>query len=179
MSGGLSLKMEIDDEELKKYLKEMERRGENLRPLLKRYSVLMLRSFALNFRSEGRPRRWKSLAPNTIAGRRKGSKRVLQNTGRLRLSATSKSGSDNVHHMTADSLRMGTKMRIASYHQYGTNPYTILPRNKKLLSFMTTSGRVFARSVRHPGLPARPFIMIHREDEQAMMEQALEYMTKD
>jgi len=176
---GIEIKVEIEDEALQALLDQMASRGKNLRPLLKRYRVLMTRSFSLNFKNEGRPRKWKSLTPNTVAGRRKKSRRILQDTGRLRLSATSQSAPDNITQYRADALKMGTRMKIAPYHQYGTKPYTIVPKNRKALSFMTADGRIFTKRVRHPGLPARPFIMIQREDEEAMLKVALDYMTEE
>ena len=176
---GIDLKVTIEDKELKRSLREMELRGKNLTPFLKKAQVVMTRSFALNFKNEGRPNRWKQLSPNTVAGRRKGSKRILQDKGRLRMSTLSKSAQGNITHFSKDSLKMGSRLKIAPFHQYGTRPYTIVPRNAKALSFMTAGGRIFAKRVKHPGLNARPFVMIQREDEETLMKAALDHMTEE
>lgn len=176
MSSGLSITMEIDDKAFKQYMAEIVERGEDLRPYLKRAGLLMMRSFDQNFRSQGRPQRWRKLAPNTIAGRRKGSSRILQDSGRLRMSTMSKTAPGNIYRMTPNSLRMGSRMTIAAYHQYGTKPYDIVPRNKKVLRFMTTSGVTYASVVHHPGLVARPFVLFQTEDVRDLTEMAGNYM---
>jgi phage gpG-like protein len=128
----------------------------------------MFRSFDLNFKRQGRPRKWKALSRNTIASRRKFSKKVLQDTGRLRMSVMARSAPGNIYKLTSDSLKMGSRMKIAGWHQWGTEPYTIVPKNKTILRFMTPGGPVFAKQVKHPGLPARPFVLIQNEDVRAM-----------
>lgn len=176
---GISLSIEIKSDDLKRLLKEMEIRGKNLTPLFKKFAILMTRSFNDNFREEGRPRKWKALSKNTVAGRRKKSNRILQDKGFLRQSVLARSGPGNIRKFTKDSLTMGTRNKVAAWHQRGTKPYTIVPRNKKALSFMTASGRVFVAKVNHPGLVARPFILIQREDEDAMVKVTLDHMVQE
>lgn len=44
-------------------------------------------------------------------------------------------------------------------HEFGgQRPYVILPKNAKALAFMMNGKQVFAKSVFHPPLPARPFM---------------------
>lgn len=50
---------------------------------------------------------------------------------------------------------IGTNVKYAGAHEYGTKPYTIRPRNGRVLRFLGRNGPVFARFVNHPGLPAR------------------------
>ena len=166
---GIAIRVEVDDKEFKKYMSQAIRRGKNLKPPLKRCGMVMLRSFSDNFKRGGRPKRWKRLTPNTIAGRRKQSKKVLQDTGKLRMSTLSKVAPGNIHRQGENSLVMGSNLKIAQYHQWGTKPYTIVPKNRKVLRFMTATGPAFARKVNHPGLPARPFIMIQDEDVKAFV----------
>lgn len=173
---GISLSVTIQDDQLKLLLKTMEKKGQNLSPLFKKFAIIMTRSFADNFRQEGRPRKWKALSKNTVAGRRKKSSRILQDKGFLRQSALSRSAQGNIRRVTKDSLKMGSNQKTAAWHQRGTKPYVIVPRNKKALSFMTASGRVFAKKVNHPGLVARPFILIQQEDEEAMTKVTLDHM---
>lgn len=110
--------------------------------------------FKTGGKAEGRILRWRKLRPNTVASRRKKSKKILQDTGRLRMSFVYK-----VHH-SAQWVDMGTADKRAPWHHHGTRgPYPI-PRTpktgKKAIRFMTPSGPRFAKQVMHPGLPARP-----------------------
>jgi phage gpG-like protein len=175
----VDLQVEIRDEELKKLIKDLERAGKDLTPALKRSGVHMISSFDKNFKQQGRPQRWKPLSPNTIAARRKGSSAILQDKGLLRMSMLSRAARGNIYRLTKDSLVMGSNLKIAPYHQYGTQPYIIRPRTKKLLRFKTAQGWAFARLVHHPGLPARPFALIQPEDETALAEIFADHMVSE
>lgn len=175
---GLEIQVEIQDKELKLLLKAMERRGKDLKPYFKKVAILMTRSFGENFKREGRPKKWKALSKNTVAGRRKGSSRILQDKGLLRLSVMSTAAAGNIRKVSKDSLKMGTQQKTAEWHQFGTKPYVIQPKSKQALSFMTASGRVFVKKVNHPGLVSRPFVMIQTEDELAMAKLAMDHMTE-
>ena len=50
---------------------------------------------------------------------------------------------------------IGTNVKYAGAHEFGTKPFSIRPRAGKVLRFATPRGVVFARMVKHPGLPAR------------------------
>ena len=176
---GIDVKLTIDDEAFQRYMRQAAGRAQNLSPFFRQASMIMYRSFALNFKREGRPKRWARLRPNTVAGRRKGSKRILQDKGMLRMSVISRAAPDNVYQMGRDYLKMGTKSKIASFHQEGTPPYDIVPKNKSFLRFMTTSGYVFSKLVHHPGLPARPLVMIQDEDAKDITELAGEHVVGD
>ncbi len=173
---GIDIKMEIDDKEFRRYMRQAARRAMNLAPFFRQAGMIMFRSFAKNFKAEGRPRRWKKLSPNTVAGRRKGSKRILQDTGKLRMSVMARSAPDNVYQMGKDYLKMGTKSKIASFHQDGTRPYDIVPRNKSVLRFMTAQGVRYSKRVHHPGLDARPFVLIQNEDARDITKLAGEHV---
>jgi len=164
----VDLQVTIKDEELKRTIARAERTLSDLTPMLKRSGVHMISSFDKNFKAQGRPQKWKPLAPNTVINRRKGSSVVLQDTGRLRMSVLSRVAPGNIYKLTKNSLRMGSALKVAAWHQYGTPPYLIRPKTKKFLRFQTTSGIVFTKLVRHPGLAARPFVLIHPADERAM-----------
>lgn len=105
-----------------------------------------------NFQQEGIERKWKPLSPNTIAGRRKGSSRPLQNTGHLRASWTQSGGNPKV---LGDTVSVTSNVKYAPFHEFGTKPYVILPKNKKMLAFKTAGGMRFAKKVNHPGVPQR------------------------
>lgn len=50
---------------------------------------------------------------------------------------------------------ISTDDEIFAYQNDGTEPHTILPRQKRLLRFQAGGGTVFARRVRHPGTKAQ------------------------
>jgi len=54
-------------------------------------------------------------------------------------------------------VQVGTDVVYARAIEYGTSPHTIYPRSKKAL--MWPGARHPVRSVRHPGSPARPFLL--------------------
>lgn len=97
--------------------------------------------------------RWARMSPNTIFVRpvRSSSHHFSSNfAARLKQSLTSRVG--------AVQVSVGTQQKFARFHHFGTDPKTFGPKNKAALRFQTAGGLVFAKSVRHPGLPARPLI---------------------
>lgn len=110
--------MTIDDGGLAMMLDSMIRKVKNLRPLLKQFQVLMIRSLDLNFRYEGRPRKWAPLQKATM--KRKRSTGILKDTGRLRLSVSMETARGNITRFTSDSLKMGTSIPYAKFLQEGT-----------------------------------------------------------
>lgn len=63
--------------------------------------------------------------------------------------------SPRITHVGGRSVTVGTDRPYAAYHQFGTGPYVIRARTKKALHW--PGARHPVKSVRHPGLPARPF----------------------
>lgn len=163
--------------ELAGYLDKMARQGKDMTGLMKRFSIIMFSSFAKNFKQQGRPTPWKGLAPSTIAARRKGSSRILEDTGRLRMSVMSRTAPGNIFRMSKDSLVMGSNLIYAQWQQEGTKPYVIRPKRAKALKIPTANGVIFRAFANHPGLPARPFVMIHMQDLDSMERTALNWMT--
>jgi phage gpG-like protein len=106
-----------------------------------------------NFRAEGLEQRWRPLSPNTVAQRRRGSSKTLQDTGRLRMSFTRAAGNPKI---LGDTVRVTSNVAYAPFHEFGTGPYTIRPKKPGgRLAFRTASGMVFAKQVNHPGVPKR------------------------
>jgi phage virion morphogenesis protein len=103
-----------------------------------------------NFRREGalQGAPWRKLSRNTLIKKRGSG--ILVNEGRLKES----------FHMTIgdDEVAVGTSDPLAPYHEFGTRPYTITAKRKKMLKFQTVGGTVFAKQVRHPGLPQRKML---------------------
>lgn len=164
----IKLEFRIDDKEFQKYIREAIDRGKDLRPALKQSGVAMMRSFADNFLEDGRPEKWKPLAENTIAQRRKKSRRVLQDTRRLMMSTISRVAEGNVYKLRKYELEMGTNLKIGPWHQFGTKPYTIDPKSAPQLVIPIPGAPIFAKRVNHPGIEPRPFVMIQREDEKTI-----------
>jgi len=52
----------------------------------------------------------------------------------------------------------GTRDQRAPFHHFGTRPYEIRARTKKVMVFQTPEGPVFRRKVQHPGITARPLL---------------------
>jgi len=160
----VGIKMDIDARQFDDIMTKLSLRTKDLKPPLKRSGVWMHRSFAANFREEGRPR-WKSLSWNTITNRKNMSSRPLQDKGLLRQSVMTKTAQGNIYRLRNDSLTMGSNMSYAGYQQFGTVTHRILPRAKKVIKFMSGDMKpVFTRRVNHPGIPARPFVMFQDED---------------
>lgn len=57
--------------------------------------------------------------------------------------------------LTDDRVEVGTDRPYAPYHQFGADPYTIRPKNKKALAWPGAAHPV--GKVNHPGFPPRPF----------------------
>lgn len=152
-------------------IQRMAKEGGNKSVLHQRYGIETLKWVDKNFSSKGQlAGGWKPLSPNTIAGRRKGSSMPLQDTGGMRRSFTMK--------FDANEARVGSAMQIAEYHEKGTGPYVIKPKdpngvlafraafatNRVANSFSSTRTKktfrkgeayAFAKEVHHPGLPSR------------------------
>lgn len=103
-----------------------------------------------NFEQGGIEHPWAPLAASTIAGRRKGSSSILQDTGRLKQSFVVDARA------TSGFVDVGTRDPRAGWHHFGTAPYEIRPRGRSPLTFLTAGGeRMFRRHVHHPGLTPR------------------------
>lgn len=93
---------------------------------------------------------------------------ILIARGDLRDSAVQLGKAGHIHRIDGTRLEEGTQHYLAEWHQDGTKPYTIRPRRARMLRFVTTHGVVKASVVHHPGLPARPFILMQKEDVDAI-----------
>lgn len=158
-----------------------------------RFGIQALNWINENFRAQGGllvTGPWAKLRPNTVAGRRRGSSLILQDTGAAGLKGS--------YQMNFDSQKavVGSADPKALWHGKGTKgPYDIYPRNAKALAFpaagpfssvatkkLRTSkvkfsfssiatrrtyragqNFILAKHVVHPGLPARRMLPIERE----------------
>lgn len=156
---------EINTQALHMSLEELESRLKNRRPLMANLGRIMANAVDDNFAANGRPG-WKPLK----YPRPRGGSGILQDSGRLRNSMTT--------HADNRAAVVGTNLAYAAIHHYGgqTRPHTIRPKNGKALAF---GGRVY-KKVNHPGskIPARPFMTLQPEDEQALAEAVADYLNR-
>ena len=157
--------------------------GGNRAELHMRYGIQAMNWIDRNFRAQGgllATGPWAKLRPNTIAGRRKNTSLVLQDSGQMRQS----------YQMNFDSQKavVGSADPKALWHGKGTKPYTIRPKTAKALAFPVAEGGravtvavrlqsarhgtgkyrkgqklAFAQEVHHPGLPARRMLPTEQE----------------
>ena len=151
-------------------------RGGGRSALHARYAVIASQWIDKNFQSQGAlSGGWRPLKPNTLAGRRMGSGRILQNNRFLQASFMPK--------WNENEAVVGSPVFYALFHEKGTKgspetPYPIRPKkpggflrfkvatrfgartvtlkSAKKITLPFAEGReVFAREVMHPGLPIR------------------------
>lgn len=169
----MTLRVHIDDGDVRRYLHQLAARGK--RPPLRRIAVIMQASVSRNFQAGGRPEPWQRLRPNTLAGRQRGGNQPLQDTGALQ-----KSVQQRIFY--PDNVVVYSEHDVAPYHQFGTRPYIIRPRQPGGLLRFPVAGsggqKSFrsAREVRHPGLPARPFIVWQDEDVSLVEKTLLDFL---
>lgn len=165
MSEGVRLSVKLDDSLLRPYLKEMARRGKDVRPYFKRLGAWMaFRSVATTFKQQGRPK-WKKLGDFTIAMRhwraespnasphRAFSTRILIDKGDLKKSFTFRARPKR--------LDVGTAHKNADVHQFGKS---------------IKAPRWWKRT--KVDVPKRQLIGIHPEDEKKAVEFAIRYLEK-
>lgn len=157
-------------EKLKKQNKEL---VEKRIDFLKRVAVIMFQSVMQNFREEGTDKeKWEPLSPVTIAMRqrkKKGSVKILQDTGRLRNSIFPVIGYNYA--------AVGTNVEYAKIHQFGGKiripAMTILPVRKKALRFVIDGEEVFAKKAEIPArtvkIPKRPFLWLRENHKERII----------
>lgn len=127
-------------DKLFKRIGRMQRDLKDTQRALRASGVLMLGSVEKNFKAQGRPEKWKSLAPATVARRRtgkgKGSAQILIDTARLK-------NSPDIQ-VNDDSVEIGTNTIYAKRQHFGYE------------------GKEGKRG--HSKTPARPFLMFQEED---------------
>ena len=159
--------MKLDEGNLRPYLKQMEKRGMDLRPYWKRLGAWMaFRSVATTFKQQGRPK-WDKLSDYTIAIRRwkadpkskfKGTrpaftKKILIVSGDLKKSFTFKARPKR--------LDVGTNYINADRHQFG---------------YWAAAPKRWERPMCK--IPKRQLIAIHPEDEEKAVTLAIRYLEK-
>lgn len=153
----------VEDKRVLDALSRLAAKGGNLQPLMQDIGEIILLSTKLNFEQQGRPTPWKKSRRAEQTGGQ-----TLSDTGRLRNSFTIDAGSDHV--------TVGTDVDYAPYLQFGTKPRIIRPNKAKALKI---SGIGFRKKVKHPGMPARPFLLIQDNDVQKIIQAIESYMSTE
>jgi len=144
-----SIEIKIDDAELQNVLGDLILKTQNLRPLMKNISGIIMDSVEENFEKDGRPDKWQELAKSTIKQRKKKGHwpgRILQVRGELASSITS--------YYDSDSAIVGTNKVYAAIHQFGGDA----GRGKKVK------------------IPARPYLVIDNKNAKIMLLRIKEYL---
>jgi phage virion morphogenesis protein len=108
------IRLYVDESGLRDVLERLADRVSDLEPAMRRVAGHLADAVEEQFASEGRPK-WPPLAPSTIRQRARKGKwpgKILQVTGRLAASITTRSG--------AREAAVGTAVEYGVYHQLGT-----------------------------------------------------------
>lgn len=177
---GAKLVIDVQSASAMAVLTERAKALRDTRPLTEAIAVILRKSLGDQFSKGGNPI-WVPLAPSTVAAKRalglpsrtsKGNipRRLMQRgqfgpggiliaSGALRDSYRRKGAKGHFEETTNTTVRVGSRLPYAIFHQKGTRAYIIRARFqhlKRSLMFVGSGGQtVFARTVHHPGLPKR------------------------
>ena len=143
------IEIKLNNKEIERYLLELAKKAENLRPVMKNIAGILAYSTEENFKSEGRPDKWKDLADSTKKQREKNGHwpgQILQVTGQL-------ASSINTYYDN-DSAVIGSNLEYAAIHQLGGQT----GKNKSV------------------DIPARPYILLQQEDEKNIIDVITDYL---
>ncbi len=150
------IEIQINTEAMERALDKAAAGLQDTEPLMRMVAARLHRAVDDNFSAGGRPK-WAGI-------KRPG--QVLVDTGHLRNSITEQSDSH--------SAVVGTNVSYAPYLHYGTQPYTIRPKKQKRLYW--AGARHPVKQVQHPGLKARPFMMLADGDEADLVDSVQDYL---
>lgn len=198
------LTITFDARSLSDKLSKVKENVEDMTNVSKAAAKILRESFKQNFQEGGRPK-WKPHAMSTAfnrqfakdkkVGRLQGAARqrridmimdlarkkagegLLVDTGSYRDSFINEGSPHHVSHTDKDGLEIGTNHPL-SFHERGTSPYVIKPTRAKSLRFMAFGQVINVKKVEHPGVPARPVLIIQDEDIDAIAEAMLDHVLK-
>jgi phage virion morphogenesis protein len=154
---GLVFKVEGEKDVLNK-LGKMSKRIINRKALHLLWGKFLTRWVQKNFETEGQltGKKWKKLSAQTLLQRRRGSSKILNDTG-THLKNTFSAQADN------RKVQVGTPTEFAPIHQFGLTikAHTIKPKKGKALRFpLVGGGFVFTKKANIPAIkmPARPML---------------------
>lgn len=134
------------------------------RNIMRAFGVRVSRWMVENFRSGGKPSGgWRPLARSTVY--KKGTAKPLVDTGVLERAVSSRNVEVDDH-----SVRVVVNVPYASFHETGTRPHKIYPRDRQWLFFAHPEGtwswkarggrryHIRTKEVDHPGISSRPIL---------------------
>lgn len=137
----MDIKVEIDQSELRKLLKNIDKYGQHIKRQVQNEIVYT----AQEIRTESQMR-------------------VPVDTSRLKKSAYVNMKRNRL------GAEIGYRTKYAAPVEFGSRPHVIRPKNAKVLSWKPKGGgRVFAKVVNHPGTKPRPFLMPAFERQTRLM----------
>lgn len=162
------IEIQIDCSEAINALQSYKNKIKNKTPLMASIADEMHTAVIRNFEAEGRPNRWRALAPATIAFRKRNDladKPILENYGTLNTRFESQYG-DNFAILT-------TNTPYARIHQFGgvagRKSPTKNPKRKRKEAF----------SFRRPYIPARPFLVVTDTEIKDIENLVVDYLNDD
>lgn len=161
----MTFKIDVTDQPILTALQEAKAKLQDLTPIMRNIGIFVQASTKRRFTEEispsGTP--WKKSRRAKEQGGQ-----TLSDTGRLRNSITFLAGKDSV--------AIGTSVPYGKYHQFGTAPYVILPKSKKVLKFTIGGKVIFAKRVNHTGLPKREFLGLSEQDKTQIISLVKSYL---
>jgi len=152
----------VDDADAQAWFGQLLNRGEHLGGLMKKVGEILTESTQQRFAD--------SVGPDGIAW-----EPLADGSGRWPLVKTETMRDEIFPTSGEDWVEISATAKQARFHQFGTDPYVILAKPGKALSWpglptrtnkagKTVPGAV--KKVNHPGLPARPFIGLSESDRE-------------
>ncbi len=174
----VEIKVDIQDEPVKKLLAAIQSRVGNLRPAMGLIGEIVQSSILENFEKQGRPAPWASLRPATITQRQKQGKwpgKILQRTGALKRIAYNASATKV--ELTANAPYAATHQFGARKGQFGTVAAHVKAHVRKLHGkTVAVSGHTRTVPVPWGDIPARPFMMVQEEDWDEIRESLIDHI---
>lgn len=167
------IKIKVEDQEVRELLNRLSVRMQNMSPVMRAISGIMHDAVEENFEQEGRPK-WKKLAKSTQEQRAKRGKwpgKILQ-VSQGGLAAANEPG------YNSHSAWVSNNKEYAAYQQFGTRPFVIRPKNKPYLRFQIGDKWITKKEIRHPGIPARPFMKLTPGDMEKIKQKMEKYLVE-
>lgn len=167
MAGGLDIRIDIDDREIRTALNRLLRATGDLTPAMKNIGEYLVQATEERFNRQSDPdgQKWPEVAPATRA--RKKHPKVLTESHHLRGSI----------HPQADrhSVTVGTNVPYGAIHQFGFEGEVSIPAHERLIK--VAFGKALKQPVRarirpytvRRNLPARPFLGLSEQDREEIL----------
>ncbi|WP_323041568.1 phage virion morphogenesis protein [Gemmobacter sp.] len=192
---GISIKVELRQQEARDRLQAILNRMDRKQPFYKSVGERLMASVPDRFRTETDPDGvpWKPLAPATVKARtrKKQLPLTILRSNTRRKSGSALAGSINMQ-VSEEEVRVGSSHELAAVHQLGVTIQRPA-RDAKIYRIKDKTGQIGRRfaakekanhvtDVKIPAysitIPARPFLGITKADEAAILDQAVDWLTR-